>query len=91
MQLRAAIKTLPLATSAYALMRLLTGRKARFAADYGDNSGVGSDLNATKAISSPLPNLINSLSVRSMLDIPAAILFWLRHVDIGRPHISAQT
>ena len=83
MPLRAAIKKLPFATSAYALMRLVLGRKARFAADYRHNSGVGSDLTATKAIAGALPSLINSLSVRSILDIPCGDFVWLRHVDIG--------
>src|SRR5206468_5926883 len=83
MQLRAAVKKLPLATSAYALMRLLLGRKARLAADYRRNSGVGSGLNATRALSNALPSLIRCLSVRSMLDIPCGDFLWMRHIDIG--------
>jgi hypothetical protein len=83
MELRAAIKRLPLATPAYALIRLVLGRNARFAADYGQNSGVGSDLNATKVISVALPSLLSSLSVHSMLDIPCGDFVWMRHVDLG--------
>jgi len=83
MQLRAAIKKLPLVSPAYTLMRLLFGRKARFTADYRETSGVGSDLNSTSAISRALPSLLNSLSVRSMLDIPCGDFVWMRHVDIG--------
>jgi hypothetical protein len=82
MQLRAAIKRLPFSTPAYALMRNLR-RRARFTADYRHSSGEGSDLNATKAISSALPSLLNSLLVHSMLDLPCGDFVWMRHVDIG--------
>ena len=83
MELRAAIKRLPFAPSAYALMRLLRGRNARFASDYRQNSGAGSNLEATRAISHSLPGLVDSLSVRSMLDIPCGDFLWMHHVDLG--------
>jgi hypothetical protein len=77
------IKKLPFATSAYALVRLMFGRNARFTSDYRENSGVGSDLEATRAVSVALPGVIESLSVRSMLDIPCGDFAWMRQVDIG--------
>lgn len=83
MQLRAAIKRLPFAVSAYAFMRLLRGRNARFTADYTENSGVGSDLDATRAILSELPGVLRTLSVRSMLDIPCGDFLWMSHIDLG--------
>jgi len=82
-QVRAAIKKVPYATSAYALMRGLLGRKARFTADYRRNSGVGSDLNATKGISTALPSLLVSHSIQSMLDIPCGDFVWMQHVNVG--------
>jgi len=82
MQLRTAIKRLPFAQPAYALIRLLRGRNARFTADYHQNSGVGSNLEATKAISQSLPGVLDSLSVRSMLDIPCGDFVWMGHVDL---------
>lgn len=69
-QVRAIIKRLPLAQHAYTLLRLMCGRNARFAADYSQNSGVGSSLDATRAVSNALPGVLDSLEVRSMLDIP---------------------
>jgi hypothetical protein len=59
------------------------GRNARFATDYRESSGVGSDLEATRAVSAALPGVIDSLSIRSMLDIPCGDFVWMRHVDIG--------
>ena len=67
---------------AYALLRLLRGRNARFAADYSHNSGVGSSLGATKAVAAALPEVLQSLSVRSMLDIPCGDFLWMQHVDL---------
>lgn len=90
MELRAAIKRLPFAPSAYALVRLLGGRKARFATDYSRNSGVGSDLNATKTITSTLRDLLNSISVKTMLDIPCGDFLWMQKVDLqGVSYIGA--
>jgi hypothetical protein len=83
MPLRTAIKKIPFAQPAYAALRLLRGRNARFAADYRENSGAGSDLDATKVISTAIPGVLQSLSVRSMLDIPCGDLQWMRHVDFG--------
>ena len=83
MQLRVAIKRLPFAQPTYALIRLLRGRNARFTADYHQNSGAGSNLEATRAISHSLPSVLNSLSVRSMLDIPCGDFVWMRHVDLS--------
>jgi hypothetical protein len=81
--LRAAIKRLPFAPPAYALLRLLRGRKARFTADYHENSGVGSNLDATRTISQSLPKVLESLSVRTMLDIPCGDFLWMQRVDLG--------
>jgi hypothetical protein len=82
--LRAALRRLPLLPQAYALLRLARGRNARFAADYSRNSGVGSNLEATRAVSAALPGVLDSLSVRSMLDIPCGDFLWMQHVDLGR-------
>jgi SAM-dependent methyltransferase len=64
-------------------MRLWRGRNARFAADYHLNSGVGSDLEATQAIVSSLPNVFESLSVRSVLDIPCGDFVYMRQINLG--------
>jgi hypothetical protein len=82
-QLKAAVRRLPLAPHAYALLRLLRGRNARFAADYTRNSGAGSDLDATRAIVEALPRVLEILSVRSMLDIPCGDFLWMRKVELG--------
>jgi hypothetical protein len=82
-QLRAALKRLPFIPPAYALIRLLRGRNARFTADYRHNSGAGSDLDATRAISNALPGVLDSLSVLSMLDIPCGDFLWMRHLDLA--------
>lgn len=84
MQLRAAIRKLPFASSAYTLLRLLRGREARFTVDYRQNSGAGSDLNMTRTISNALPGVLNSVSVRSMLDIPCGDFLWMQNVDLGQ-------
>ena len=83
MELRATIKKLPFAPTAYALMRLLRGRNARFIGDYSQTSGVGSDLNATKALVSVLRSSVDSLSVRSILDIPCGDFVWMQNIDLG--------
>jgi hypothetical protein len=83
MQLRDAIKKLPFAPPAYALMRLLRGRNARFTADYKQTSGAGSDLDSTKAVAAALPVVLQSLGVRTMLDIPCGDFLWMRHVDLS--------
>jgi len=83
MGLRSLVKELPFATSAYALVRLMFGRNARFTSDYRENSGLGSDLEATRAVSAALPGIMESLSVRDILDIPCGDFVWMRHVDIG--------
>jgi hypothetical protein len=41
MELRAALRRLPFVPDAYALLRLVRGRNARFAADDSRNSGTG--------------------------------------------------
>jgi hypothetical protein len=64
-------------------MLLLRGRNARFTADYHQNSGVGSNLEATRAILHSLPSVLDSLSVRSMLDIPCGDFVWMRHLDLS--------
>jgi hypothetical protein len=83
MRLKPLIKKLPFATSAYTLVRLMFGRNARFTTDYRKSSGVGSDLEATMAVSAALPGVIESLSIRHMLDIPCGDFVWMRHVDFG--------
>ena len=85
MSLRSVIKRVPLATSTYRLLWLRgsRGRKARFAADYLHSSGPGSDLAATQVLRGELPDLLRSLSVRSMLDVPCGDFVWMRHVDLG--------
>ena len=82
-ELRPLVRKLPFASSAYALVRLMFGRKARFMADYGRNSGPGSDLDATKAISAALPRLVEDLALCRILDIPCGDFLWMRHVDTG--------
>ncbi len=82
-QVRATIKQLPLAQHAFALMRLLRGRNARFAADYAENSGIGSTLDATRAVSLALPALLEARSVRSMLDIPCGDFTWMDRIELG--------
>jgi len=64
-------------------MRLLRGRKARFIADYSQTSGVGSDLDATKALVSALHSSVQALSVRSILDIPCGDFVWMQNIDLG--------
>lgn len=83
MQLRRTIKAIPFARSAYALLRLLRGRKARFSSDYHQNSGVGSSLEATSAIVQALPGVVDSFSIRSILDIPCGDFLWMREVDLS--------
>jgi hypothetical protein len=83
MQFRAAVKKLPFAPPAYALLRLLRGRNARFAADYKQSSGAGSDLEATKVVAAALPAVLESLGVRTILDIPCGDFLWMRHVDLS--------
>jgi SAM-dependent methyltransferase len=82
MTVRALIKSIPLAASAYALLRLVRGRNARFASDYQHNSGVGSNLEATRVISRSLRDSFDALSVRSVLDIPCGDFVWMQHVDL---------
>lgn len=82
MQLRTVLRRIPLLPSAYALLRLLGGRNARFASDYRHNSGAGSDLDTTRAIANALPSILERFSVRSMLDIPCGDFLWIRHVDL---------
>jgi hypothetical protein len=83
MELRATVKKLPFAPTVYALMRLLRGRNARFVADYSQTSGVGSDLNATKTLVSAFRSSVESLSVRSILDIPCGDFVWMQNIDLG--------
>lgn len=81
-KLRTAIKKLPLASSTYALMRLLRGRNARFVSDYSQTSGIGSDLNVTKSLVTALRGLLDSVSVQSMLDIPCGDFVWMQKVNL---------
>lgn len=46
-------------------------------------SGPGSELGQTQAIRAALPELVSSLGVRSMLDIPCGDFYWMRHVDLS--------
>jgi SAM-dependent methyltransferase len=82
MSVRALVKSIPLAASAYALLRLVRGRNARFASDYQNNSGVGSSLESTRLISRSLRDSFDALSVRSVLDIPCGDFAWMQRVDL---------
>ena len=73
----------PLARHAWALLRHLRGRKARFTADYRENSGAGADAVATRAIITALPALLTELGVRRMLDVPCGDFVWMREIDLG--------
>jgi methyltransferase family protein len=77
------LRKVPLATTTWALIRSWRGRRARFAADYAKNSGVGSDLKSTETIVRELPSLLRSLGVRSLLDVPCGDFLWMRHVDLA--------
>jgi len=45
-------------------------------------SGRGSDLEQTESIRKQLPDLLQTLGVRSMLDIPCGDCHWMRRVDL---------
>jgi hypothetical protein len=83
MRFRLIIKKLPFAEHTYTFIRLYAGRNARFEADYSQNSGAGSTLEATEVLSAALRSLLNSLSVHSMLDIPCGDFLWMRNVDLN--------
>jgi hypothetical protein len=46
-------------------------------------SGHGSTLARTEVIRSELPNLLESVGAKSLLDAPCGDFNWLRHVDLG--------
>jgi len=45
-------------------------------------SGTGSDLNETSVLIDRLPEVLNSLEVQSMLDIPCGDFNWMQHVKM---------
>ena len=45
-------------------------------------SGVGSELEATKQLRVEIPKLLGRLGARSLLDIPCGDFGWMRHVDL---------
>lgn len=46
-------------------------------------SGAGSDLAGTAEVREQLPELIASLGIGSVVDVPCGDYFWLSHVDLG--------
>jgi len=46
-------------------------------------SGGGSNLEQTAALRAALPQVLNTLGVRSLLDAPCGDYHWMRHVDLG--------
>lgn len=50
--------------------------------DLDSRSGVGSGLEATAAIRAALPELLDELGVRSLLDIPCGDFYWMAAVDL---------
>jgi hypothetical protein len=46
-------------------------------------SGNGSDLGQTSELRLKLPNLIKSLNVRTLLDIPCGDLYWISKIDLN--------
>jgi hypothetical protein len=46
-------------------------------------SGVGSNLEQTRALRAALPGLLRDLGVRSLLDLPCGDFHWMRTVDLG--------
>lgn len=53
---------------------------------WGDSeslSGVGSNLEQTRALRAALPGLLRDLEIRSLLDLPCGDFNWMRTVDLG--------
>lgn len=46
-------------------------------------SGVGSNLEQTRALRAALPGLLRDLGVRTLLDLPCGDFFWMRTVELG--------
>jgi hypothetical protein len=51
--------------------------------DADSRSGVGSNLEATKTIRETIPQLLNDLSISSLLDIPCGDFHWMKEVDLS--------
>ena len=54
--------------------------------DSGSVSGSGSNLESTVKIRSALPELIEKLGIKSVLDIPCGDFFWMKAVDLTGIH-----
>jgi SAM-dependent methyltransferase len=52
-------------------------------------SGPGSDLRQTQAIRARLPQLLQSLNVRSLLDVPCGDFHWMRLVETDADYVGA--
>jgi hypothetical protein len=67
------------------------GLKERFERIYATNlwsdpesrSGVGSALDATRALRAELPKALRELDARVLLDVPCGDFTWMEHVDLG--------
>jgi hypothetical protein len=46
-------------------------------------SGEGSDINQTKSVRDKLPGLLQTYSVRTLLDLPCGTFYWMQWVDLG--------
>jgi SAM-dependent methyltransferase len=46
-------------------------------------SGEGSDINQTKSVRDKLPDLLQTYSVRTLLDLPCGTFYWMQKVDLG--------
>jgi hypothetical protein len=70
-------------TSTRSRQRLFTNiYKSNFWGDSSSASGQGSNLEQTVALRVALPQLLETLGVRSLLDVPCGDLNWIRHVDL---------
>jgi hypothetical protein len=82
-----------------ARLALLQARSAReiFRKIYQDNywgnsdsrSGAGSDLSQTAEVRERLPELINALSIQTMLDIPCGDLHWMKELSLNVDYVGA--
>jgi SAM-dependent methyltransferase len=80
------LRHVPGMTTAWAALRGIRGRKARFAADYHENSGIGSDMRFTEVIVREVPILLRELGIRSVLDVPCGDFRWMARVDLSGIH-----
>lgn len=47
------------------------------------DSGVGSELSATRTLRTEIPQLLARLEAKTLLDLPCGDFGWMRHVDLG--------